>query len=532
MRYPRNNVKEKVLITTSGLGSRLSEYTSFTNKSLVSIGDAPAITRIIESYPLGTHFVVTLGYKGELVHDYLKIAHPATTFEFVGVDNFAGEGSSLAYSMLRASNLLQCPFIFHAGDTLSDEVGSLTGKPGNWITGAKEVESDLYVSFDQEAGVLTKIHQKGQDVYDYVYPGVVGIEDYLSFWSHLRQEVEGAESTDSIIDLNGIKRMVDDGVSFQVVPITDWRDIGSMAKMLIARSHFGTTLPTLEKMDESIFRVEGHVIKFFADPAKVAKRVERAKALAPGVPDVVDASKNFYKYEFVHGEIASHRLSTERFESLLSWAHGTWWSKKTPDLNSGAFANNEISNFYISKTITRLTDFEVKHKIQDCIRTINGKEYPSVREMMKIIANEHLLQGVPRLIHGDFVLDNIVVTEDGPIGIDWREDFGGNTQVGDLNYDLAKLYHSCLISHEALRDELFICEEEEGEFFVDIWQKKSLTENIPILEAFIDEHCGQKEQVQIIVPLIWINMSPMMNRNIGKLLMLMGQERLGSLLAD
>ena len=41
-------VEYKVLITTSGIGSRLGKLTDFTNKSLVRIGDKPAISHIIE----------------------------------------------------------------------------------------------------------------------------------------------------------------------------------------------------------------------------------------------------------------------------------------------------------------------------------------------------------------------------------------------------------------------------------------------------------------------------------------------------
>ena len=51
----------KVLITTSGIGSRLGDLTKYTNKSLVRVGDKPAISHIIESYPEDTKFVVTLG---------------------------------------------------------------------------------------------------------------------------------------------------------------------------------------------------------------------------------------------------------------------------------------------------------------------------------------------------------------------------------------------------------------------------------------------------------------------------------------
>ena len=43
-----NMAEYKVLLTTSGLGSRLGNLTKFTNKSLVRVGDKPAISYIIE----------------------------------------------------------------------------------------------------------------------------------------------------------------------------------------------------------------------------------------------------------------------------------------------------------------------------------------------------------------------------------------------------------------------------------------------------------------------------------------------------
>ena len=52
--------EHKVLITTSGIGSRLGKLTDFTNKSLVRIGDKPAISHIIEYYSEDTSFVISI----------------------------------------------------------------------------------------------------------------------------------------------------------------------------------------------------------------------------------------------------------------------------------------------------------------------------------------------------------------------------------------------------------------------------------------------------------------------------------------
>ena len=88
-------VENKVLITASGLGSRLGNLTKFTNKGLVRIGKKPALSYIIESYPSDVEFVVTLGHYGDQVEQFLNLAYPDKKITYVPVKNYDGEGSSL-----------------------------------------------------------------------------------------------------------------------------------------------------------------------------------------------------------------------------------------------------------------------------------------------------------------------------------------------------------------------------------------------------------------------------------------------------
>ena len=125
----------KVLITTSGIGSRLGKLTDFTNKSLVRIGDKPAISHIIEYYPEDTSFVITLGHFGFYVKEFLELAYPNKDFTFIKVDNFEGQGSSLGHSILQAKSELQCPFIFHASDTILTKKDISLNMDSNWCVG-------------------------------------------------------------------------------------------------------------------------------------------------------------------------------------------------------------------------------------------------------------------------------------------------------------------------------------------------------------------------------------------------------------
>ena len=169
----------RVLITTSGVGSRLGELTKYTNKSLVRVGDKPSLSYIIESYPKKTEYVITLGYFGNQVKEFLNLAYPDRKFIFIDVDNYEGEGSSLGYSMLKAKNVLNCPFIFHASDTIVD--GYKPSLDCNWTGGYKSDNASSYSSFDVVGNKVSEIKNKGAIDFDYLHIGLVGIKDYKKF---------------------------------------------------------------------------------------------------------------------------------------------------------------------------------------------------------------------------------------------------------------------------------------------------------------------------------------------------------------
>ena len=110
--------KYRVCIPTAGIGERIKRISQNLNKSLIPINNKAAISHIINSFPKNTEFVIPVGYKGELVKEYLILAHPKTKFFFVNVKKFKGKGSGLGLSLLNAKKYLQCPFIFISCDTL------------------------------------------------------------------------------------------------------------------------------------------------------------------------------------------------------------------------------------------------------------------------------------------------------------------------------------------------------------------------------------------------------------------------------
>ena len=108
--------------------------------------------------------------------------------------------------------------------------------------------------------------------------------------------------------------------------------------------------------------------------------------------------------------------------------------------------NNLCWEFYINKTTKRINQY-LDGK-SDTTQIINGIKVPPIFDIIESLDKEWLSDGIPSQFHGDFILDNIIETDSGYTLIDWRQDFGGDLEVGDIYYDLAKLNHNLVVNHE------------------------------------------------------------------------------------
>ena len=335
------NVQQKVLITTSGIGSRLGEITNFTNKSLVRVGDKPVISHIIESYPANTKFVITLGHFGAHVKQFLLLAYPDKNFEFVEVDKFVGSGSSLGYSILQAESLLRCPFIFHATDTILPDFTPVFNE--NFCVGSRKKDSSQYSSLNVDGGLIRKINAKGELRFDYGYVGVCGISDYELFWNELRQLYLDNPTNSDLFEGVVINKMLVKA-SFKFIEAEEWFDTGNTTELFKTQSHFKSDLHVLDKKDEGVYLFEDFVIKFFADSTINKNRVSRSAILKGVVPPVLDYSENFYKYTKVKGSLLAQTVNESSFTSLLKWAQKNLWKiKRNENIKTQCY------DFYVKK---------------------------------------------------------------------------------------------------------------------------------------------------------------------------------------
>jgi len=485
----------KVIITTSGLGSRLGELTNYTNKSLVRIADKPAISYIVESYPENTEFIITLGHFGSHIKQFLQLAYPNRKFNFVEIDKYKGLGSSLGYSLLQCKNQINTPFIFHASDTIITEY-TPEYPTTNYIVGSYKDDSSQYRTVHLNENKLIKINEKGELNFDFSYVGIAGIKDFELFFSNLEKLINNNHEDTS--DVHAINNMLPD-VEFKGKWVNgyNWFDVGNTTELNKTRKAFHSSIEVLDKVDESIFFFDNFVIKFFANSTINKNRVTRAYNLGNLVPKIIDSTENFYKYEKAEGKLFSKSVNNQTFDIFLNWTKTNLWLK-----TSDSTFKEKCYDFYIIKTKKRIAQY-LENNTEN--NQINGQQIQDIYNLIDTIDTEWLCDGISSQFHGDFILDNIIETKDGFKLIDWRQDFAGDLKVGDLYYDLAKLNHNLTVNHDIVNKNLFGSSKENCYILVN----SKLKECEEILHAFIIKNGLDLKKVKILTAIIWINMAPL-----------------------
>lgn len=226
----------KVLITTSGTGSRLWDLTKETNKSLLPLGDKLILCHLIDSYPVDVPIVLTVGYFGQKVIDETKKLYPNRDITFVTIDKYEWPGSSLAYSMLQAKDQLQCPFIFHACDTITKF--KIPAVDYNRVIGYDYPDSTQYTTFNVEWDYVKNYNKwKWAKEFDYVHIGLAWIHDYKDFWKELWDLYETDPNNWSLNDVVALSAMIDKWIQFKYFAINDRLDTGNLEALDYAKKH-------------------------------------------------------------------------------------------------------------------------------------------------------------------------------------------------------------------------------------------------------------------------------------------------------
>lgn len=507
--------KYKVLIPTAGVGSRLGELTRYLNKSLLDIGNRPTISHVIEQFPLNTEFVIALGYKGELVREFLEITYPERKFYFVDVNLFEGAGSGLGLSMLLCKDYLQEPFVFTSCDTLVK--GKIPDLEHNWMGYADVSNYGQYRTLDVDSdGRVMAINEKGK--IGRVYIGLAGIRDYHTFWKAL-EDGEG----DAIFmgEVYGLRGLLEKSIWTHKF---EWYDTGNLEALAQTRKtyHNPDAPNILEKKNEAIWFVDGKVIKFCGDEKFITNRVRRAEILKGYVPEIVSSKPHMYCYDKVDGTILSECITLPLFMKLLDYSQ-EFWKKRDDDIF------NICMKFYKDKTMERVELFYKNFGKKDGTESINGEEMPTLRSLLDNVDWEWISAGMAGRYHGDYHFENILYSDKGFTFLDWRQDFGGNLEVGDIYYDMAKLSHGLIICHELINKNMFSVKWGK-EIEYDFYRKQILVECEKVFEGWMYSKGYNALKVKVLTALIFLNIAALHHYPYSLLLYALGKKMLNELI--
>ena len=508
----------KVLITTSGIGSRLGDLTKYTNKSLIKVGDKLAISHILEKYNPLSEFVITLGYKGELVKDFLELSYPNYTFNFVWIDNFNKKGSSLCYSLSKVIDKLNCPFFFNCCDSLTKD--SLSVPQENTIFVKSHNDSSQYASINSNSSeYIDLIRPKGEKHYTHVYTGISFIKSYENYWEKLKKLLEQDNHTESS-DIHVINLLLKDD-NFKYKELETWYDSGNVGEINNKiKTDYPANYTVLEKNNESICFINNFVIKFFSDQKIVENRIKRGKHLYPLTPEIIDSRKNYIKMELIEGVIMSDIKKHGEIKQLLNWSYKNLWVKNNFQTQN---FDKICQKFYFSKTILRID--KTLQGIKE-YNNINSIDVGNIKDILQKINFDIYNTQDYTNYHGDFILDNIIKTSEGYKLIDWRENFGGELYNGDKYYDLAKLRHNIIFNHSNINRGMFNFDAKNGNVTIELKCNFTLINQLQDFEDFIRENDLNLKKIKILTALIWLNMSPLYESPLKEFLFYFGKYNL------
>jgi len=513
----------RVCIPTAGLGSRLGNLSKYLNKSLVAISNRPILSHIIEQFPDDAEFVIALGYKGNLVREFLELAYPQRKFFFAEVHPFEGPESGLGLSLLACKEFLQQPFIFSSCDTLVKE--SIPAPTQNWVGYAQENNSGFYRAIKVVGDIAESICEKTETktTQHKPYIGLVGIFDYKKFWSAM--ELGGKESIETG-EAYGMKKIIDS--STKVHEFT-WYDTGNPAALEKARQAYknGDNFNILEKENEAIWFIKNRVIKFSADEKFIANRVARSKELQDFIPKMIGAKRNMYSYEMVQGTVLSESVNLPLFDDLLKQCKKFWKVSNLTPAQKEIF-DDKCMSFYRTKTFERVELFYKNFGQADGEEKINGVAMPKLSLLLNSLDWNWVAKGLPGRFHGDFHFENIIINSDKKTFtfLDWRQDFGGDLSVGDLYYDLAKLLHGLIINHGIITENLFEIEWKKDKINYDFNRKQILVDCENYFYHWLEKEGYDKKKVSIMTALIYLNIAALHHHPYSLLLYALGKSML------
>lgn len=509
--------KSIVCILTAGQGTRMGALGKKINKSLLPFKGQAILSHIINQFDATTEFIIALGFLGDQVQNYLKIAHPKLNVRFVNVSKWRGRGSGPGTSLLACENELKEAFHLFVCDGIWDfsekifstntlDVAVCPGDPANYCNILGE---DGHVSKIYDKEIPPKVKEF------YSFTGHAFIKDYKVFFNAIKGSIKLVQGECQLID--GFYPLIKK--KKLRLNVIKWTDLGTLKQYQKAMAE--SSAYDFSKTDEMFYHTGSTIIKFFIDERLTRDRYERAMQNPSIFPAKLNIAGQFYGYQYQRGQTFYEAGTPTSFLNFLDWAHKNLWIKKTFPEESFEML---CEKFYQTKSLERIELYHRHYKDDDKISSINSRLIPPLKKVLTTIDWRKINQGIPSFFHGDLQFDNIIMEKNKFTMIDWRQNFAGSIDVGDKYYDLAKLLGGIWLQYDLIKKGLFWLRTENDSVQYDFAQRASAKEMEVLLKKYVDDNKLDWKKIKTITGLIYLNMAPLHHDPFSRLLFFLGKD--------
>jgi dTDP-glucose pyrophosphorylase/thiamine kinase-like enzyme len=486
------NIVNTVIIPTAGTGSRMSDYTKNLNKALLPYKEKPILSHIIDNFPKDTKFIIPTGYMSHQVKDFCEVSYSDRDICFVDISDWTSNKSGTAYTLKHCVELIDGPFWYIPCDTYFDEVVYNTVKDTDcyFVKDVPEDKAHLYTMFKLNNNrIVDKKFKQGTPKDWVAFTGVMYIHNWIDFANNLLK-LNSVEVIDLISNGNETN---------QLASWLDFGNIDTYSDALTKSKKFD-----FSKTDELIYICNDRVVKWWVDPSIAEKKYRKALVNPSVFPKNCIHMGNFMAYDYVKGTTVYQQNDPSKFEDFLSWLDAKVWIYSMSNIDEHALS------FYKTKTLARVKLFLEKYPDLKQVTSVDGIPVKNYKYYLDNLDWDYLsTHNLTGFMHGDLHFDNVIVDDNKFTIIDWRHEFSGLVDKGDIYYDLAKLAGGFILNYSKIKDNDFKFNIDGTNVTLEIPNVEHISFYQENLKKYIDYKGIDYKKVQLLIPIIYWNMSPL-----------------------
>lgn len=245
----------KAIIPAAGIGTRLRPHTYTLPKALLYVAGKPIISHILDDViPLRPSTIVLIvGYKGELIEQFVRRHYPDLPVEFVYQEERRGIGH--AVDLTRAVADKGEPLLIVLGDTIiKTDLAQVVAQETS-VLGVKEVEDPRRFGVcEVSGGRITRLVEKPKDPpSNLALVGLYFLRDGAALFRAIRDIIDRNITTNNEYQItDALQLMIQGGAEFRPFAIDEWFDCGKPEAMLETNRKLLKNAPSARPIEGSI----------------------------------------------------------------------------------------------------------------------------------------------------------------------------------------------------------------------------------------------------------------------------------------